>query len=113
MTNTVFPSYKKLTCCCAKAGMLLLVVAMGENFPAAAQGKPAADSVKKETPPAVTPSAADHQKAMQADLDRLLQLARQLKAEVDHTRQDELSIKVIRDADEIDKLARSARGRIR
>ncbi|MGI4757786.1 MAG: hypothetical protein ACRYGF_13155 [Janthinobacterium lividum] len=112
MTNTMRPSDKKLTCCCVKAGMLL-AVAMAGFVHAAAQGKPAADGAKKETQPAVIPSAADHQKAMQADLGRLLQLARQLKVEVDHTRQDELSIKVIRDADEIDKLARSARGRIR
>lgn len=69
-----------------------------------AQAKPA-DTAKG-------PSAADRQKAMQADMDRLLQLARQLKAEVDRSRKDELSVKVIHDADEIDKLARSARGRI-
>ena len=59
------------------------------------------------------PTLEDRQKAMQADMDRLLQLARQLKVEVDKTRRDELSLRVIRDADEIDKLARSARGRIR
>ncbi|MGI4852558.1 MAG: hypothetical protein ACRYF4_00765 [Janthinobacterium lividum] len=76
---------------------------------ASAQGKPT-EAVKPPTPR--LPSADDHQKAMQADVDRLLQLARQLKAEVDSSRKDELSIKVIRDADEIDKLARAARGRI-
>ena len=76
---------------------------------ASAQGKPAEPA---KAVAAQVPSAADRQKAMQADMDRLLRLARQLKAEVDSSRKDELSIKVIRDADEIDKLARSARGRI-
>lgn len=36
------------------------------------------------------PSATDRQKAMQADMTRLLQLARQLKLDVDKTRKDEL-----------------------
>lgn len=79
------------------------------------QGRPANDTARQEIPStlAVAPSANDRQKAMQADMDRLLQLARQLKAEVGSSRKDELSVKVVRDADEIDKLARSARGRIR
>ena len=63
--------------------------------------------------PAAEPSAEDKRKAMEADVNRLLGLAQQLKVEVDKSRKDELSLKVIRDADEIDKLARSARGRIR
>ncbi len=76
------------------------------------QAKPNVEGAKKDAQ-SVAPSANDRQKAMQADMNRLLQLARQLQTEVDSSRKDELSIKVIRDADEIDKLARSARGRIR
>lgn len=60
----------------------------------------------------VTPTAEEKRKALEADVERLVQLARQLKAEVDHTRQDELSTKVLRDTDEIDRLARSARSRL-
>ena len=90
-----------------RAALLFLLAS-----PMTPQGKPAPQGAGKDAQ-AVVPSALDRQKAMQADMDRLLQLARQLKAEVDQSRKDELSIKVIRDADEIDKLARSARGRIR
>ena len=50
--------------------------------------------------------------ALQADVDRLLKLAEQLKVTVDKTRRDELSMEVIRQADEIEKLARSTRSRI-
>ena len=57
------------------------------------------------------PSAEDKHKALEADAERLVQLARHLRAELEHTRPDELSIKVLRDADEIDRLARSARAR--
>jgi len=41
------------------------------------------------------------------DTDRLLQLAQQLKQSVDQARKDELSIDVIRKAEQIEKLARS------
>lgn len=78
-------------------------------FSGVAQEKPA-EPLKAIASP--TPSGDDRQKALQADMDRLLRLATQLKVEVDGSRKDELSVKVIRDADEIDKLARSARGRI-
>lgn len=90
--------------------MLLLLLAPTVTL--TAQAKSASQAATKDAP-SVVPSATDKQKAMQADMDRLLQLARQLKTEVDKSRKDELSIKVVRDADEIDKLARSARGRIR
>lgn len=63
-------------------------------------------------PRPVTPTAEEKRKALEADVERLVQLARQLKAEVDHSRQDELSVKVLRDADEIDRLSRSVRTRL-
>lgn len=79
---------------------VLLAQTPAQAGKASAQSQPAA------------PSAEDRQKAMEADVERLVQLARQLKAELERSRQDELSVKVIRDADEIDRLARSARTRI-
>ena len=54
----------------------------------------------------------ERQKAALADAERLLALATQLKTAVDKSRKDELSLQVIRNADEIEKLAKTAKGRI-
>jgi hypothetical protein len=62
--------------------------------------------------PLTTPASGDAHSAAMTDIDHLLLLARELKADVDKTRRDELSIQVIRDADEIEKLARSTKARI-
>ena len=72
-----------------------------------------AQPVKPAQAERVVPTAEEKRKALDADVVRLVQLARQLKAEVEQTRKDELSVKVLRDADDIDKLARSTRGRLR
>lgn len=69
-------------------------------------GKPAAQHE------AVVPSAEDKQKALEVDAARLVRLAEQLKIDLEHTRQDELSVKVLREAEEIDRLARSTRTRM-
>ncbi len=79
-------------------------------LPAQSPAQPGQAAVQKE---AVTPSAEDKQKALEADAERLVQLARQLRAELEHTRPDELSVKVLREAEEIERLARSTRTRIR
>lgn len=62
--------------------------------------------------PVATPAPPPHNNDLQADAERLLKLAQELKASVDKTRRDELSMQVIRQADEIDRLARSAKARI-
>ncbi len=61
---------------------------------------------------AVVPSAEEKRKALEADTERLVKLAEQLKTDLEHTRQDELSMKVLREAEEIDRLARSTRTRV-
>ncbi|MEZ2346021.1 hypothetical protein [Terriglobus sp. RCC_193] len=58
-------------------------------------------------------AATDRQKKMLADAEELLAKAQQLKVAVDQTRKDELSIEVIRQADEIEKLAKSVKNRMR
>ena len=55
----------------------------------------------------------DRQKRLIADTDRLLNLATQLKADVDKTTKDTLSIEVIKKAEEIEKLAKSVKERMR
>ena len=90
------------------AGALVLAavqLCLASILPAQAPVPP----VKKE---AVVPSAEDKHKALEADAERLVQLARQLRTELEHTRPDELSVKVLRDAEEIERLARSTRSRM-
>ena len=55
----------------------------------------------------------DRQKQLVQDTDKLLQLATQLKAEVDKTNQNILSVDVMRKADEIEKLAKSVKNQMR
>jgi len=55
----------------------------------------------------------ERSKQIANDSARLLKLATDLKAEVDKTTKDELSISVIRKADEIEKLAHSVREKMK
>jgi hypothetical protein len=55
----------------------------------------------------------DRQKQLVADTTRLLILATDLKTEVDKTNKDVLSVDVIKKADEIEKLARSVKDRMK
>ncbi len=55
----------------------------------------------------------DRQKRLQADTEKLLSLATQLKEEVDKTDKNMLSLEVIKKADEIEKLAKSVKDRMK
>jgi hypothetical protein len=55
----------------------------------------------------------DRQKQLEADTDKLLALATDLKAQVDKSTKDTLSVDVIKKADEIEKLAHSMKERIK
>ncbi len=57
--------------------------------------------------------ADDRQKKMAQDPDQLLAMAPQLKSAVDNARKDELSVQVIRQADEIEKLAKAVKERMK
>jgi len=56
---------------------------------------------------------SDRQKKLVSDTERLLALANELKAEVDKTNKDTLSLDVIRKADEIEKLAHSVKEKMK
>ena len=56
---------------------------------------------------------SDRQKRLVADTDRLLALATQPKADMDKTTKDTLSIEVIKKAEEIEKLAKSVKERMK
>jgi len=55
----------------------------------------------------------DRQKKLVADTDKLLVLATDLKAQVDKSTKDTLSVDVIRKAEEIEKLAHSVKERMK
>jgi hypothetical protein len=55
----------------------------------------------------------DRRKRLLADTDRLLALSTELKAEVDKTTKDEMSLDVIRKAGEIEKLAHDVKERMK
>ena len=52
---------------------------------------------------------AERKKEIASDTTKLLKLATELKAEVDKTNKDTLNLKVVRKADEIEKLAHSVK----
>jgi len=56
---------------------------------------------------------ADRQKQLQQDTEKLLSLATELKQQVDKTDKNILSVDVIKKADEIEKLAKSVRERMK
>ena len=55
----------------------------------------------------------DRQKRLQTDSARLLALATELKEQVDKTNKDDLSVEMIKKADEIEKLAKSVKDRMK
>jgi nitric oxide reductase activation protein len=55
----------------------------------------------------------DRQKRLVADTEKLLTLATDLKAQVDKSTKDTLSVDVIKKADEIEKLAHSVKERMK
>jgi len=55
----------------------------------------------------------DRQKRLVADTEKLLVLATDLKAQVDKSTKDTLSVDVIKKADEIEKLAHSVKERMK
>lgn len=58
-------------------------------------------------------AAEERQKKMLEDAEKLLQLAQQLKENVDKTNKNTLSVEVIRDAEKVEKLARQVRENMR
>ncbi|HTW48737.1 MAG TPA: hypothetical protein VMD92_12365 [Acidobacteriaceae bacterium] len=55
----------------------------------------------------------DRRKKLSADVDRLIELTNELKTDVDKTTKDELSLEVIKKAQEIEKLAHDVQSRMK
>jgi nitric oxide reductase activation protein len=97
------------------AGAVLLAAAQTQQNGGASSTTTA--QAGSSNPQAEKPSAdtanSDRKKQLSEDSEKLLKLATDLKAEVDKTTKDTLSINVIRKADEIEKLAHSVKEKMR
>ena len=71
------------------------------------------DRLAKMTEDLARQRNAQRQKKLVDDTNRLLAMANELKASVDKTTKDTLSLQVIRQADEIERLARSVKDKMR
>jgi hypothetical protein len=93
---------------------------MGPQSPTPRPGMPSTDGRGKDEglPPELIERQAksqnmDRQKRLVDDTNKLLALATDLKQQVDKTNKDVLSVDVIKKADEIEKLARSVKERMK
>lgn len=80
---------------------------------AAADSKSAANSAKPSRQQKVVAAQSDRKKLIADESTQLLSMALALKAEVDKTTKDTLSINVIRRADEIEKLAHNVKEKMK
>ena len=86
----------------------------GANLPESSKTKPSAQRVSSAATPGAGSSAEDQRKMQISNQSaRLLAMAEALKAEVDKTNKDVLSINVIRKADEIERLAHDVKEKIK
>jgi hypothetical protein len=69
--------------------------------------------VQAKQPALMLPAATSEQQQLEKDSARLLQLVQELKVEVDKAGKDTLSLAAVRKADEIQKLAKNLKERMR
>ena len=76
-------------------------------------GQPQAGNSTTAVKEAAVPAANEHKSQISAESTHLLAMALALKAEVDKTNKDTLSLNVIRKADEIERLAKTVREKVK
>ena len=80
--------------------------------PTSDTAKPATSDSATASKPATPMTAAEKRRAdLQADTERLYKLTQELKAEVDKSNKDTLSVSVIKKAQEVERLAKSIKER--
>ena len=87
-----------------------LVIAQAPATPMIPGSSPVAQRMEAERQKLV---ADQRQQKLQSDADRLLQLAQHLKVSVDQTNKNTLSVQVVREAENIEKLARQVKDGMR
>jgi hypothetical protein len=100
-----------LACCAALAVAAGLLRGRAQSAPAPqkAASAPAAPDGQPSNPQNVNPVEAARHQQMARQCADLLKMAMDLKAEVDKSNKDQLSLSVVRKADEIEKLAHKVR----
>ena len=86
---------------------------VAQNSAAAAVISPPENQAKPTKQQKATAADSERRKQISADSTQLLAMAVALKAEVDKTNKDVLSLNVIRKADQIEKMARAVKERMR
>ncbi len=81
--------------------------------PAPPRWPPEVEQQEEPTQPPLKMILKSQHEQTKKDVDRLLQLATDLKAEVDKTNSEILSLKLIRKAEEIEKLAKKIQNRMK
>jgi hypothetical protein len=92
--------------------LLSLSVFAFAQSPSASSAKPQGQTPAEQKPAAVPMTAAEKRKAdLQADTEKLYKLTQELKAEVDKSNKDTLSVSVVKKAQEVERLAKSIKER--
>lgn len=99
--------------CASLASLVLVVGAAQPGAQQPAPDGPAATAASPPPQPAPDSPTAERRKQLADDSAQLLAMAIALKAEVDKTNKDTLSLHVIRKAGEIEKLAHNVREKMR
>jgi hypothetical protein len=96
--------------------ILVLSIAISAALPAAQFGPPKRDKSQQETDMEDRQIKAlnqQRQKAIRDDTEKLFQLATELKAAVDKSNENLLSVDVVRKADEVERLARKVKEKMK
>lgn len=105
-------SWRRASTGLAAIAFLACTAALGQQAPSTNPGKQQVTAESNQKKQSVEETFADRNKQIVEDSAQLLKLATDLKAEIDKTTLDTLSLKVIRDADVIGKLAHNLRKKI-
>jgi hypothetical protein len=97
---------------CAAVAMLILLSSLPETATAQEAAEKAAGGAAAQASEKQTGKDA-RQAQIAADTERLFKMAQELKAEVAKSNKDILSVAVVKKADEIEKLAKSLKERMR
>ncbi len=113
-------SWRWALACFAAAAFLTCAAQTSRQSPSPSPDKPSAPAEypqhlgDRQTPkPVSNLTRSEREKQITEDNAKLLKLAIDLKAEVDKTSMDTLSLSVVRKADEIEKLARSVKEKMK
>ena len=92
----------------------MILVAVVAGMMAMPAGGVCAGRQAEVKPAPVTQGAVrtDQQKELAADMEKLVRLSAELKVSVDKSTKDQLSVDVLRKADDVERLARSLRVRV-